>query len=107
MGTTASLDPGRLGTIIAFGFGPPFLLCRGASMTKFSSLGAPSNRPLRDSISIISKTHVQFHVVTDMTTTELASRIELCNALLFELSGVRSSLARDIQRTRAHPPALN
>jgi hypothetical protein len=76
-------------------------------MTKFSSSGAPSNRALRDSISIISKTHVQFHVLTDMTTTELASRIELCNALLFALSGIRSGLARDIQRARPHPPALN
>jgi hypothetical protein len=72
-------------------------------MTKFSSLGAPSNRALRDSI----KTHVQFHAQTGMTTTELSSRIELCDALLFALSGIRSSLARDIQRTRADPPALN
>jgi hypothetical protein len=37
--------------------------------------------------------------------TVLASQIELCNVLLVEISGIRSSLARNIKQTRA-PPAV-
>ena len=78
-------------------------------MTKISDLGASSNCALRDSLSVIRQTHVQLHVLTDMATTatELASRIKLCDALLFAISGVRSSLARDLQRTREPPLALH
>jgi hypothetical protein len=64
---------------------------------------------LRDSLSVIKQTHVQLHVLTGMTTTAnvLASRIELCDILLGEISGIRSSLAKDLQRTRATSPVLN
>jgi hypothetical protein len=43
-----------------------------------------------------------------MTTTAnvLTTRIELCDVLLGEISGIRSSLAKDLQRTREPPLAL-
>ena len=46
--------------------------------------------------------------LTDMTTTAnvLTTRIELCDVLLGEISGIRSSLAKDLQRTREPPLAL-
>lgn len=64
---------------------------------------------LRDSLSVIKETHVQLHVLTGMTTTAnvLASQIELCDILLGEISGIRSSLAKDIQRARLALPVLN
>lgn len=78
-------------------------------MTKTSDLRAPPDCSLTESLSVIRQTHVQLHVLTGITTTAavLASRIELCDALLLAISGVRSSLAKDIQRTRERPPALN
>jgi hypothetical protein len=85
------------------------VLRNGASMTKISDLAASSDCALRDSLSVIRQTHVRLHVLTDMTTTAtvLASRIELCDALLLAISGIRSSLARDLRRTREPPPTLN
>jgi len=70
-------------------------------MTKISDLAASSDCVLRDCLSVIRQTHVQLHVLTEMTTTStvLASRIELCDALLLAISGIRSSLARDLQHT--------
>jgi hypothetical protein len=35
--------------------------------------------------------------------TVLASQIELCDVLLVEISGIRSSLARDLKETRQPP----
>jgi hypothetical protein len=71
-------------------------------MTKISNLGASPDCALRESLSVIRQTHVQRHVLTGMMTTPtvLASRIELCDALLLAISGIRSSLAKDLQRTR-------
>jgi len=85
------------------------VLRNGASMIKISDLAASSECALRDSLSVIRQTHVRLHVPTDVTTTAtvLASRIELCDALLLAISGIRSSLARDLQRTREPPPTLN
>jgi hypothetical protein len=71
-------------------------------MTKISDLGTSSSCPVSTSLSIIRQTHVQLQALTDMTTTTnvLTTRIELCDVLLGEISGIRSSLAKDLQRTR-------
>lgn len=79
-------------------------------MAKISDFRAPTNCSLTESLSVIKQTHVQLDVLTDRTATSatvLASRIELCEALLLAISGVRSSLAKDIQSARERPPALN
>lgn len=78
-------------------------------MTKIGSLERSFDCALRDSLSVIRQTHVQLHVLTGMTTTAnvLASRIELCDVLLGEISGIRSNLAKDLQRTRETSPVLN
>jgi hypothetical protein len=78
-------------------------------MTKSSGLATSFDYTLRDSLSVIRQTHVQLHVLTGMTTTVnvLASQIELCDVLLVEISGIRSSLANDLRRTREPPPLLN
>ncbi len=77
-------------------------------LTKISDLGTSSSCPVSDSLSIIRQTHVQLHALTDVTTTAnvLTTRIELCDVLLGEISGIRSSLAKDLQRTREPPLAL-
>jgi hypothetical protein len=81
----------------------------GFSMTKISHLGASTDCALRESLSVIRQTHVQLHVLTGKMTTAtvLASRIELCDALLLAISGVRNSLIRDLQLTREPQLALN
>jgi hypothetical protein len=78
-------------------------------MTKISNLGTSSDWALRESLGVIRQTHVQLHVLTGKMTTPtvLASRIELCDALLLAISGVRSSLARDLQRTREPSAGLH
>jgi hypothetical protein len=78
-------------------------------MAKISVLGTSFDCPLRDSLTVIRQIHVQLHVLTGMTTTPkvLASRIELFDVLLGEISGIRSNPAKDIQRTRQRPPLLN
>jgi hypothetical protein len=57
---------------------------------------------LHDSLSAIKQAHVQLHSLTGLCTTPtvLASRIELCDLLLVEISGIRSSLAKDLKHTR-------
>jgi hypothetical protein len=40
------------------------------------------------------------------TTNVLTTRIELCDVLLSEISGIRSSLAKDLRRTREPSLAL-
>jgi len=77
-------------------------------MTKISDLGMSSSCPVSDSLGIIRQTHVQLHALTDVTTTTnvLTTRIELCDVLLGEISGIRSSLAKDLQSTRKPPLAL-
>ena len=78
-------------------------------MTKMSDFRMLPDCSLTESLNVIKQTHVQLDVLTDTATsaTVLASRIELCDALLLAISGVRSSLAKDIQRARERSPALN
>jgi hypothetical protein len=60
---------------------------------------------LRSSLSTIKQAHDQLHLLTgmDTTATVLASQIELCDVLLVEISGIRSSLAKDLNHTRGAP----
>jgi len=60
---------------------------------------------LRSSLSAIKQAHDQLHFLTGMCTTAtvLASQIELCDVLLVEISGIRSSLAKDLNYTRGAP----
>jgi hypothetical protein len=78
-------------------------------MTKFNGLRASFDCPLRDSLSVIREIHGQLHALTGVMTTAdaLASRIELCDVLLVEISSIRSSLAKDLQRTRESPHVLS
>jgi hypothetical protein len=39
----------------------------------------------------------------DTKATVLASKIELCDVLLVEISGIRRSLAKDLNHARAAP----
>jgi hypothetical protein len=57
---------------------------------------------LRSSLTAIRQAHDQLHVLTGMCTTAtvLASQIELCDVLLVEISGIRSSLAKDLNYSR-------
>lgn len=68
-------------------------------MTKINDLGKCA---LRDSLSVIRQTHGRLHVLMGMTSTPnvLASRIELCDVLLVEISGIRNSLAKDLRYSR-------
>lgn len=79
-------------------------------MTKISIVGASSDCPLRDSLSIIRQTHAQRHVLTGLATTPnvLASQIELCDVLLVEISDIRDSLAKDLghRHGRARAPQV-
>jgi hypothetical protein len=61
---------------------------------------------VRDSLSTIKETHVQLHLLigTSATTaTLLASQIELYDVLLDEISGIHTSLAKDLKHTRLTP----
>ncbi|WP_145927414.1 hypothetical protein [Bradyrhizobium neotropicale] len=77
-------------------------------MTKISHLAASSSCPVSDALSIIRQTQVQLHALTDASATAnvLTTRIELCDVLLGEISGIRSSLAKDLRRTREPQLAL-
>ena len=56
---------------------------------------------VRDSLSTIRATHVRLHRLngTRATTDLLASKINLYDVLLDEISGIHTSLARDLQYT--------
>jgi hypothetical protein len=60
---------------------------------------------LRNSLSAIKQAHDRLHLLGGMCTTGtvLASQIELCDVLLVEISGIRSSLAKDLRYTRRAP----
>ncbi len=69
---------------------------------------------VRDSLSTIRATHVRLHRLngTRATTALLASKIDLYDVLLDEISGIHSSLARDLKHTRmtlqvSSRPSLN
>jgi hypothetical protein len=65
----------------------------------------PCDGTLRSSLSAIKQAHDQLHFLTGMCTTAtvLASQIELCDVLLVEISGIRSSLAKELNYTRGTP----
>lgn len=77
-------------------------------MATMSDLRTSSSCSVSDSLSIIRQAHVQLHTLTDVTTSAnvVTTRIELCDVLLGEISGIRSSLAKDLRRTRKPPRAL-
>ena len=56
---------------------------------------------VRDSLSTIRATHVRLQRLngTRATTDLLASKINLYDVLLDEISGIHTSLARDLQNT--------
>jgi hypothetical protein len=55
-----------------------------------------------DSLNTIKEAHVQLRLLTGTTATAalLASQIQLYDLLLDEVSGIHTSLARDLKRTR-------
>jgi hypothetical protein len=69
----------------------------------------PSNKrfdcAVRDSLSAIRATHLQLHLLngTCATAALLASQIELYGVLLDEISGIHTSLARDLKHARLTP----
>jgi hypothetical protein len=71
-------------------------------------VGALLDSSFQDSLGTIKEAHIQLHLLKgmSMTATVLASQIELCDVLLAEISGIRSSLASDIKRTRREPRQL-
>lgn len=57
---------------------------------------------VRDSLSTIKATQVRLHLLngTCASAALLASQIELCDVLLDEISGIHTSLARDLKNAR-------
>jgi hypothetical protein len=76
-------------------------------MTKIDHINNSSNGALRDSLSAIKHAQIQLRHLTHTcaSPTVLASQIELCEVLLAEISGVHSSLAKDIDQARGLPKA--
>ena len=74
-------------------------------MRKTSDAGTSCEGALRNSLSAIKQAHQQLHLLTgtDTTASVLAWQIELCDVLLVEISGIRSSLAKDFNYTRGAP----
>ena len=74
-------------------------------MKKISDASSSYACALGGSLSAIKQAHDQLHLLTGMATTArvLAWQIELCDVLLIEISGIRSSLARDLNHTRGAP----
>jgi hypothetical protein len=83
-------------------------------MRKNGHVNGFSDGDLWNSLSAIRRAHIRLHLLTGKRTSPivLASQIELCDVLLFEISGIRSSLVRDLKQTRGPPhisshPGLN
>jgi hypothetical protein len=74
-------------------------------MRKNGHVNGFSDGELWNSLSAIRQAHIRLHLLTGMRTSPnvLASQIELCDVLLLEISGIRSSLARDLKQTRGPP----
>ncbi len=74
-------------------------------MKKTSHLDLSQASSLQHSLTAIREAHVQLHLLTGKSTspTALASRIQLCDVLLGEISGIRSSLARSLEHRRSGP----
>lgn len=60
---------------------------------------------LQHSLSAIKEAHIQLHLLTSSSTTPtaLASRIQLCEVLLGEISGIRSNLAKSLKSRGGAP----
>jgi len=76
-------------------------------MTKIDHIDNSSVGILRDSLGAIKLAQTELRHLTGAcaSPTVLASQIELCEVLLAEISGIQSSLAKDIKR--AHLPKAN
>jgi hypothetical protein len=76
-------------------------------MSKLDYANMSGDCAVRNSLGAIKQAHIRLHLLTGMCTTPslLASRIELCDVLLDEISVIRSSLAKDIEHTRGAPQA--
>jgi hypothetical protein len=76
-------------------------------MTKIDHINNSSDGTLRDSLGAIkhAQTKLRHLTRTCASPTVLASQIELCDVLLAEISGIHSSLAKDIKQ--AHLPRAN
>jgi hypothetical protein len=74
-------------------------------MRKISDVSDSYECALRSSLSAIKQAHDQLRLLTGTgtTATVLARQIELCDVLLVEISGIRSSLAKDLNYTRGAP----
>jgi hypothetical protein len=74
-------------------------------MRKNCHVNGFSDGELWNSLSAIRQAHIRLHLLTGMraSPTVLASQIELYDVLLLEISGIRSSLAKDIRQTRGPP----
>jgi hypothetical protein len=74
-------------------------------MTKISDVSGSCECALRSSLSAIKQAHDQLRLLTGTGTTApvLTRQIELCDVLLVEISGIRSSLAKDLNYTRGAP----
>jgi hypothetical protein len=57
---------------------------------------------LWDSLNAIKQAQVQLHLLNGegANPTVIASRIQLCDVLLGEISGIRTSLAKHLEYTR-------
>jgi hypothetical protein len=66
-------------------------------------LNNPAAGALWDSLSAIKHAQIRLrHLKRTCTSpTVLTSQVELCEVLLDEISGIRSSLAKDLKETRA------
>ena len=74
-------------------------------MRKISDVSDSCECALGGSLSTIKQAHDQLRLLTGTgtTATVLARQIELCDVLLVEISGIRSSLAKDLNYTRGAP----
>jgi hypothetical protein len=72
---------------------------KGLKMRKTSDLSFDC--AVRDSLSTIKQAHVRLHLLTGTcaTAARLTSEIELYDLLLGEISGIHTSLAKDLKRT--------
>jgi hypothetical protein len=74
-------------------------------MSKIGHINNYSDGALRNSLSAIKQAQIQLRHLTGTcrSPTALASRIELCEVLLAEISGIHSSLENDIKEARGLP----
>jgi hypothetical protein len=77
-------------------------------MSEIGLVGGSFNGALWHSLSAIKQAHAQLYLLTGMQTspTVLASQIELCEVLLDEISGIRTSLAKNLKQARGSPAIL-